>query len=129
MIYTTPDLGNSFNPVPKPLKKEKSSPKPIKKIGKKGKLNLEATAELKKTSELLGITECEIKLNGCWKVIHGFAHGKKKRKLTPEELKKFAIGACNPCHDKIEYECEKWTGMTMEQFVRKTIQERKYITT
>jgi hypothetical protein len=119
------DLSQEFHPQPK-VYKAKKEPKPIKQIGKKGKLNLEANKEFKKTFEEIGITECEIKLDGCWKIIMGFAHGKKRIDLTPEELKKFAIGACNPCHHKIEYECEKYTGLTMEQFVKKTIEQRNY---
>lgn len=123
-MWTTPDLSKSFNPVPKPLRKV-SLPKPMNKIGKKTVANMEATAELKKTAIQLGITKCEVKLNDCWKDIHGFAHGKKKRKLTADELKKFAIASCNNCHQKIEYECQKWTGMAMEQFVRQVIADRK----
>jgi hypothetical protein len=123
-MFETPDLSSSFNPVPKVFKAKKD-PKPIKQIGKKGKENIEATEQLKKDFQDLGVFGCEIKLEGCWKILMGFAHGKKKRKLTPEELKKFAIGACNPCHDKIEYFCKKWTGLTMEQFVTKIINERK----
>jgi hypothetical protein len=33
----TPNLANSFNPQPKPAPKNKKTPKPIKKVGKKGK--------------------------------------------------------------------------------------------
>ena len=120
----TPNLSGFQGANPKTFKKKKE-PKGLNKIGKKGKANLEANVELKATSQKLGITTCEIKLNGCWNEIHGFAHGKKRIDLTPEELKKFAIGGCNPCHEKIEYDCEKWTGMTMEQFVRMTIENRK----
>jgi hypothetical protein len=121
---TTPWLGGSVTPQPKKYK-EKKNQKPVKKIGKQTEANMEATKGLMQTAVKLGITTCEVKLDGCWKGIQGFAHGKKKRKLTPIELKKFAIGSCNPCHDKIEYDCEKWTGMTMEQFVRMTIRNRK----
>lgn len=121
----TPNLGDSFHPQPKTFK-EKKKPKGINKIGKKGEANLEATAELKAEAERLGITKCEVQLNGCWGVIHGFAHGKKKSKgMTPDELKKFAIAACNECHYKIEYNCEKWTGLSMEQFVKMVIKNRK----
>lgn len=118
------DLSKEFHPVPKPAPRGKKEPKPIKQIGKKGEKNLEANKELKATAIKLGITDCEIKLDGCWKIIMGWAHGKKRGDLTPAELKKFAIGACNPCHQKIEYDCEKWTGMTMEQFVKMTIKNR-----
>ena len=108
------DLSGEVYPQEKTYKKKKE-PKAINKIGKKGEANLEATAELKKTAVKLGIITCEIQLEGCWKTLMGFAHGKKKSKgMTPTELKKFAIGACNPCHQKIEYDCEKWTGMAME---------------
>lgn len=117
------DLSKEFHPYPKPVSKKKA-PKPLKQIGKKGKLNLEANLELKRYFEKHGIRACEIQLDGCWRIIMGFAHGKKRGDLTPEELKKFAIGACNPCHQKIEYECEKYTDMTMEQYVRKTIDSR-----
>lgn len=118
------DLSQEFHPIPK-VYRVKKEPRPIKQIGKKGKLNLKANLELKKTFAEIGITKCEIQLEGCWKIIMGFAHGKKRRNLTPKELKKFAIGGCNPCHDKIEYDCEKYTGITMEQFVKKTIENRK----
>jgi hypothetical protein len=37
----------------------------------------------------------------CWGEIHGFAHEKKRRKLTLAELHE-VIGACNPCHDWLE---------------------------
>lgn len=118
------DLSKEFNPCPKTYKTKKM-PKPINKIGKKGKLNLESAKELREDAIKNDRFYCEIKLSGCWKIWMGAAHGKKKRKLTLEELKKFAIGACNPCHHKIEYECEKWTGMSMEQFVRYVIKNRK----
>lgn len=117
------DLSSEFYPIPKVFKPKKI-PKGIRKIGKKSKLNLEANVILKSDFQRMGITRCEVQLNDCWGVIQGFAHGKKRRDLTLAELKKFAIGSCNACHHKIEYECEKWTGMTMEQFVRMTIKNR-----
>ena len=121
----TPDLSGECNPQPKQYKAKKT-PKPIKKIGEKGEANLKAVVALKKEAEQLGITTCEIKLEGCWKSIMNFAHGKKKSKgMTKKELETFAIAACNPCHQKIEYECEAWTGMKMEKFVKKVIKERK----
>lgn len=118
------DLSQEFHPFPK-VYKEKKQPKRIRQIGKKGRANIEANKELKRTSYEQGKQDCEIKLPGCFKVWMGFAHGKKKRKLTPEELKRFAIRACNPCHDKIEYDCKKWTGMSMEEFVAKVLRERE----
>lgn len=123
-MNTTPDLSKEFNPQPKVFKAKKEA-KPIKQIGKKGKININATKELKDYFFKHGITTCEIQLAGCWKIIMGFAHGKKRNDLTPEELRKFAIGACNPCHQKIEYDCVKHTGLTMEQFVGKTIENRR----
>src|ERR1035437_4617804 len=123
-MYDTPDLSQSFHPMPK-VYKAKKEPAPINKIGKKGKLNLEANEQLKKDFQDMEIFNCEIKLPGCWKILMNWAHGKKRRNLTPEELKKFAIGACTPCHDKIEYDCKKWTGLTMAEFVTKVINSRK----
>src|SRR5690349_2391044 len=106
------DLSKEFHPVPKPQKLEKSKPHPIG-AGKKTIQANEDRAERKKDFVKMGIDYCEIKLPGCWKIIHGFAHVDKQNNMTPEEKRYAAIGACNPCHHKIEYECEKWTGLSM----------------
>jgi hypothetical protein len=133
-MFETPDLSKEFNPVPKPQKKEKKSPQPIKQLGKKGRDNVDNVAERKKEFEKAGITECEISAYKptmavfakiCWhNNALGFAHGKKRKKLTKEELKKVILG-CTPCHTIIEYECLKKTGMTMEQFIDAVIAARK----
>lgn len=50
-----------------------------------------------------GITTCELQYSGCW---HdnalGFAHRKKRRFCTEEELWKCVL-CCTNCHQKIEY--------------------------
>jgi hypothetical protein len=127
------DLSKEFHPQPK-VYKSKKEPKPIAKIGKKGQESLDNVAERKKEFEAVGITTCEISAypktkwvfeNVCWhNNALSFAHGKKRKKLTKEELKKVILG-CVPCHTIIEYECEKKTGLTMEQFVDAVIAARK----
>lgn len=66
-------------------------------------------AKLKKEYEEKGITTCELKFVDCW--VHnalGFAHRHKRSfyNTWPELLGSFdeTILACNPCHQKIEYD-------------------------
>lgn len=80
----------------------------MKKIGKIGRINLEANKILKKIYVEKGILTCELKLSGCWKDnALGFAHREKRWKYikNPEKLSEFkeTLLACNPCHDKIEH--------------------------
>ena len=55
------------------------------------------------------ITKCEVGFEGCWKNnALGFAHRHKRSFYLdcPELLGSFeqTILACNPCHDRIEYD-------------------------
>lgn len=54
---TTPDLSKEFHPVPKPGKKEKNAPKPIKQIGKKATEWTKDRAKLIKEAVIEGIIE------------------------------------------------------------------------
>lgn len=81
----------------------------LRRIGKRGKINLEANVRLKKIYAEKGITECEIRLPGClknWGL--GFAHKHKRKDYyqCPEMLGNFyqTILACSSCHDKIEHD-------------------------
>jgi len=115
------DLSKEFHPVPKPQKREKRHPKRINPIGKKGRDNLDNVAQRKIEFERVGITECEARLAPCWRNnALGFAHAKKRRKLTKEELKKVIL-ICNPCHSIIEV----LPAEDMEAFVDKVIANRK----
>lgn len=118
---TTPDLSQEFYPNPKPAKKGKASPKPLNKVGKKGKEDMEAREENKKEMEEMGITECEIQFPDiCWKNnALTFAHPAKRRKLTKEDLRRVIV-ACTPCHQVIE----KWPAEKMEAFVNEIIKKR-----
>ncbi len=119
MIYETPDLSQSFHPQPK-VYKAKKEPKTMNQIGKKGKEDIIARSENKEEMEKLGITSCELKYEGCW---HNnaltFAHAKKRRKLTKEDLHT-AIVACQPCHAQIE----TLPPEEMEKIVMDTIANR-----
>lgn len=118
------DLSKEFNPVPKPPFKGKKIPKPLKRIGKKTKASLNAVIQMKKAFLEMGIVTCEIKLDGCLKNnFLSFAHIKKRRYLKEEDLLKGVL-ACYECHRKVEYECEKWTGKSMEIFLTNIINKR-----
>jgi hypothetical protein len=100
-MLITEDLSQSFNPVPKPLKKVKM-PKPMKKVGEKTTRWADVREELKAAFYKVGIINCEIKRKHCWhNTALGFAHLKKRRKLTKEDITKVVLG-CNPCHLEIE---------------------------
>lgn len=114
------NLSNEFYPQPKVFKAKKQ-PKPIKQIGKKGKLNLDANIQMKKDFEALGITECEVKLKGCWKSnALTFAHLDKRRYLKKEDLTTGVL-ACTPCHIEIE----KYSREKMKAFLEDIIKNRK----
>lgn len=86
--------------------------------GKKTKKWATTRSGLKPRFEAAGITTCELRYPGCWfNNGLGFAHAKKRRKLSEEDLE-VVILACNPCHDKIEY------SPNMEETVMKVIENR-----
>lgn len=65
------------------------------------------------------IFTCELNYEGCWREIQGFAHKKKRRKLSTSELFE-VIGVCNVCHDKIEY----LPAEEMERIIEEVIKNR-----
>ena len=102
-----------FNPVPKPEK--------YKKLSKVQVWN-RIRKQLKKDFEEMGITECELRLEGCThKNFLGFAHTKKRRNVT--DLKRVVL-ACSNCHDKVEYASVRWTGKKMEEYLEEVIKLR-----
>lgn len=116
----TPDLSKSFNPQPKPLAKVKM-PKAVNKQGKKTKSWTDKRNELKIEFAKMKIFECELKRKGCWhNTALGFAHAKKRRKLTIEDLKTVIL-VCNPCHSIIE----PLQPEVMEKIVIETMAKRK----
>lgn len=85
----------------KALAWKRRTAKPLK-AGKRTKEWAAIRAILKKRFAAVGITSCELRLEGCW---HdnalGFLHTKKRRNCTPEELWIVVLG-CNVCHDQYE---------------------------
>lgn len=87
-----------------PLKRSTEPMKrtPMRRIGKKSKTWIDIRKDIKKRFGWAGITVCEFRFEGCWfNEALGFAHCRKRRKLTDEEMYHVAL-ACNPCHDKLE---------------------------
>ena len=97
-------------------------PKPPKRIkNRKVKEWSRIRQELKIKFEQAGITSCEARFSNCLKDNYlGFAHPKKRRYLTPEELYEVAI-LCNSCHSRLEY----GNKQIMEETIRNIIINRK----
>lgn len=92
------------------------------KPGKKTKEWDKAKVELKKEFQEMGITSCEIRLPDCTNsYMLGWAHTRKRRFVT--DIKRVVL-ACQNCHQKVEYECEKWTSKDMETYLEEIIQKR-----
>lgn len=76
-----------------------------------------------KAFEKAGINECELRLTMCKpKLFLAFAHGKKRKELSGNELANLIVLACQPCHEHIEYNIPK---NQMLQVVEDTIRARK----
>ena len=83
---------------------------PLKRIGKRGRINIEANKKLKQIYAEKGIKECEIKLENClrnWTL--GFAH--KYRRFwyynhTGLDSYSETLIACTNCHQKIDTDKE-----------------------
>lgn len=116
----TPDLSKEFHPVPKPLKRVKI-PKNMKTEGKKTIAWTDKRNELKEEFYKMKIVVCELRYVGCWRnTALGFAHAKKRRKLTTEDLGSVAL-ICNPCHAILEV----LPPEEMERIVMNIIKRRK----
>lgn len=96
-----------FQSFPKPTRKIKVR-KPIRKIGKIGKRNIDANIILfKEYSELTDLPPCEVgKVGLCWHMFMGFAHRHERvdYRAYPEMLSKVnqTLKSCNPCHGWID---------------------------
>lgn len=101
-MLETPDLSGFKGSFAKPAPKGKKPPKPLR-AGTKTKQWEEDRSELKKEFAAAGVTECELRYEGCWRNnALTFAHKDKRQNLTPEEIRHAAILACTPCHQVIE---------------------------
>ena len=73
-------------------------------MGKVG-IWIKQRAKLKVEYEDRGITTCELRFEGCWfDNALGFAHRYKRGDPRCEHTFEGTLLACNPCHDKIEYD-------------------------
>lgn len=91
----------------------------LKKIGKRGKINIEANKKLKEIYAKTNIRSCEIKLEGCLgEFTCAFVHRHKRSWYyrQPELLSDFnqTLWGCQNCHDKIEHN-EKLTEETFKR--------------
>lgn len=67
----------------------------LRKVGKRGKKRQQMNARLNK----LGITSCEMKLEGCWRESSlTWAHSTKSRFIQTDEQWLTACRACLSCH-------------------------------
>lgn len=80
--------------------------KPLKRIGKRGRINIEANRVLKTVYTRKGVERCEIKLEGClrdWTL--GFAHRHRRFwYYTHDGIGSYmeTVMACSNCHQKID---------------------------
>jgi hypothetical protein len=119
-MLETPDLTNSYHPVPK-VYKAKKEPKPIQP-GKKTIAWDNTRAVLKERFKKHGVTTCEAGLGGCWKNnALSFAHREKRNNLKPGELTAVIL-VCIPCHSILEALPHK----KMAKFIDKIIATRTW---
>lgn len=84
----------------------------VKKVGKIGEINRIARQKIAEYSELMGLSQCELKLtHACWGEAHAPAHRHDRvwYRPTPEKLwdPKQWVPACNACHAILDYERTK----------------------
>lgn len=110
------ELSKEFHPVPKPAPRQKKQPKPIG-AGKKTNEWKSIREQLIETFKNWGITECEIRHEGCWRNnALGFAHVDKRRNLRLGELTKVVL-ACTPCHQWVEVMPHKEMRLVLERII------------
>jgi uncharacterized protein YpbB len=118
-MLETPNLSQSFNPIPKPFKVVKFAKK-VPQEGKKVKQWTDIRGELKKSFAKAGITSCEVRFVGCWRDnALTFAHLDKRRRLTKDDLYKVVL-ACIPCHTVVE----AWNHEDMGKYLQLIIDKR-----
>lgn len=101
---STPDLGGFSGAFPKPAKKGKKPPKPLK-AGNAALHWARGRETLKVLFRDQGISSCEIMLGGCkGKLFWSFAHILPQGELSPEQVvdPHFVVFACNHCHGLVD---------------------------
>ena len=89
----------------------KKKRKGIRKVGKRGKINIEVNRKLKILFMELGIRSCEVKLSGCLKTEWlSYIHRHKRREYYGKEdmlvHKQQVLLGCIPCHQKLEQDAK-----------------------
>lgn len=84
---------------------------PIKKVGKYGKINIEANKKLRILYTDIGVDKCEVNLQGClYTSFLGFAHRHRRYwyKSKPHLLYALeqTVLACVLCHNKLDNDKE-----------------------
>lgn len=118
----TPDLSQSFSPVPK-VYKSKKAPTRIK-VGVKVMTWEEGRKVLKVIFKDNGITACEVMFKGCKKDNYlTFAHKRRRNTLKPDEVvdPHYVVLSCQPCHDILDHEMKK---VDAESLMDRIIDER-----
>lgn len=82
----------------------------IKKIGKKGEINIKARKMIRDIAEEKSLSTCEVKLPGCMRNF-GIAPAHRHRRVnyrTAEELADYRewVVACQSCHEKMDSDQE-----------------------
>lgn len=96
--------------------------KALKKVGKKGREAIRVRRLQKLEFAAMGITTCELRLEGC--LIDdglGFMHAQKRRNLSAYDLRHTVLLACNWCH----WQWEKLGEAKMQELVVRHIDERE----
>src|ERR1700744_2351820 len=84
---------------------------PLRKIGKIGRINIEAREKIAQVAQELGLNYCEIGLQGCLVTSYLAPAHRHKRSWYKGNLELLAdyeqwVAACQNCHAKIEVEAE-----------------------
>lgn len=101
----TPDLSKEFHPQLKVFKAKKEA-KPIQP-GKRTKAWEDGRVILKKKFAAWGITQCEIRLEGCLRDnFLGFAHVVRRVAIGTENIAdpSLVVLACQQCHQTVDNE-------------------------
>jgi hypothetical protein len=90
------------SPLSRPRASAKRSRERIRKVGKVGLKNARALRVFKRECARLGIERCEVRYMGCTGEPTTWAHGRRRRFLKGDELERFAVAACIPCHTTLD---------------------------
>jgi hypothetical protein len=126
MMKTTPDLSTKFLPQPKPMKKGKKPPKPLRQTGPRTEAWMDALPKLQALFKENGISSCEIRFEGCkGRMFYGFAHVEKRGRYDLEGLvdPHHVVWACSWCHEIVD-NAAKMPKDDARELLEKIVEER-----